>query len=81
MNSDDREVARRVDQVIAGKRNPHTDYTNASEAVKRAHTAFKASKDRHQTPSVMASENYAKSLRDLDICDQVISLTKLQETA
>jgi hypothetical protein len=81
MNSDDREIARRVDSVLSGQRNPHTDYENASEAVKRAHTAFKASKDKRQAPSVNAAENYARALRDLDICLQVISLTTIQEKA
>ena len=81
MNIDDREIARRIDQVISGKRDPEKDYQDASEAVKRAHGAFKASKDKRQAPSVNAAENYARALRDLDICQQVISLTTIQEKA
>ncbi len=81
MDTDDREVARRVDQVLSGKRDPHKDYEDASEAVKRSHHAFKQSRDKKQQPSVNASENYAKALRDLDIASQVISLTSALEEA
>jgi hypothetical protein len=82
MNTDDREISRRVDLVLSGKRDPQKDYTDASENVKRAHTAFKASRDKAQMPSAHASEQYAKALRDLDIAFRVLQHTvSLKETA
>jgi len=81
MNSDEREIARRVDSVLSGKRNPQNDYQDASENVKKAHTAFKASKDKRQSPSPGASENYARALHDLDIALQVLQRTTIQEKA
>ena len=81
MNSDEREIARRVDSVLSGQRNPQNDYQDASEAVKKAHTAFKASKDKRQSPSPGASENYARALHDLDIALQVLQRTTIQEKA
>lgn len=82
MNSDERELSRRLEAVKSGRKDPMKEYLAANEAVKKAHTAYKNSRDRQQQPSPSASEQYAKALRELDLCSRVLDITTaLKKTA
>lgn len=78
------EIERRIQLVEQGRRDPLLDYSRACEELKHAHESFKNSKgrDRKATPSPSAQENYARALREVDICSRVLDLTNaLKETA
>jgi len=68
----EREIEHRLKQVQAGRRDPAQDVVSAQEGVKTAQLAFKSSKDRKGNPSPHASEQYARSLRELEIAEQVL---------
>ena len=80
-NKNDSIIRLRVDQVTSGRRDPLDDFSRACLAVKKAHVAFKTSKDKSGTPSAQASENYARALAELDISSRVLDFTQALEKA
>ncbi len=76
------EIQRRVDSAFAGRRDPVKDYNNACSAVKRAHEAFKNSKDKRLLqPTASASDSYARALNELDISTRVLEIFQALEKA
>jgi hypothetical protein len=71
----DSEVQRRLRRSGSASFDPFQDYTKACANVKRAHSVFKASRDKRlNSPSAQASENYARALAELDICTRVLEI-------
>jgi len=79
------EIRRRVAQVRSNKRDANVDLQKATETFSTQRRKFQESKGRDGQYPAGASDSFAKSLREVQLCEQVLrelgSATEKQEVA